>query len=51
MFSEAVMATLFLDNFKMLSIISYNGKGDPTTYAKVFRFWIDFERVLELARS
>lgn len=49
-FSEVVMATPFLENFKMLSITPYDGKGDPVAHVEVFHSWIDFERVSELAR-
>lgn len=44
MFSEAIMAAPFPDNFKMLSITPYDGKGDLATYVEVF------ERVSELAK-
>lgn len=49
-FNEAVMVAPFFDNFKMPNIASYNGKGDPATHVEVFRSWMDFERVSELAR-
>lgn len=39
------MATPFPDNFKMLSIAPYNGKGDLVVHVKVFRAWMDFEKV------
>lgn len=46
-FSDAVMAAPFLDNFKRLNITTYDGKGDPATYMEVFlfldRFWKGFK--------
>lgn len=50
MFSEVVMVASFSTNFKMLNIASYDGKGDPTAHVEVFHSWIDFEKVLELAK-
>lgn len=50
MFNKAIIAALFLDNFKMLNITLYNSKGDLAADIKVFCLWMDFERVLELAR-
>lgn len=38
MFSEVTMATPFLDNFKMSSIIPYDSKGDLVIHVEVFRF-------------
>lgn len=49
-FNEAVMAVPFPLNFKMPNIPLYNGKGNRITYVEVFRSWMDFERVYELAR-
>lgn len=49
-FSEAVMVALFPKNFKMPNIPPYNGRGDCTAHVEVFRSWMDFERVSELAR-
>lgn len=49
-FSEVVMIAPFLDNFKMPSIAPYDSKGDLIAYVVVFFFWMDFERVSELAR-
>lgn len=49
-FSEALMATLFPDNFKMPNTMPYDGKGDLVVYVEVFYVWMDFERILELAR-
>lgn len=36
-FSEAIMVAPFPNNFKMLSITPYNGKGDLATHVEVFR--------------
>lgn len=36
-FSEAVLAALFLDNFKMPNLKPYDRKGDPIAYVEVFR--------------
>lgn len=49
-FSDVVMAAPFLDNFKMLNITFYDEKCDPVAHMEVFRSWIDFKRVLKLAR-
>lgn len=49
-FSETIMAAPFPNNFRMLNITSYDGKGDQAAHAEVFCSWIDFERVLKLAR-
>lgn len=49
-FSKVVIVALFSNNFKMLSFTSYNGKGDPITYVKVFHSWMDFKKVSMLAR-
>lgn len=44
------MVMSFVDNFKMLNIMPYNGKGDLAAHIEVFRSWMDFKRVLKLAR-
>lgn len=49
-FSKAVMAAPFLDNFKMPNIIRYNGKEDPAAHVEVFLSWMDFEKVSKQAR-
>lgn len=50
MFSEVVMATPFPNNFKMLNMPPYNGRGDPTTHVEVFRSWMDFKRASDQVR-
>lgn len=44
------MTAPFLDNFKMSSITPYDGKGDLTAHVEVFHFWMDFDKVSELAK-
>lgn len=50
-FREAIMAALFPNNFKTSNISPYNGRGDPTVHVEVFHSWMNFKKVLELARS
>lgn len=49
-FSETVMATPFANNFKILSMVPYDGKGNPIAHVEVFHALMDFEKVLELTR-
>lgn len=49
-FSEAVMIVPVSNNFKMLNIPLYSGRGDLTAHVDVFHMWMDLKRVSELAR-
>lgn len=49
-FCEIVMVALFLDNFKMLSITPYDGKGYLVVHVEFFWAKMDFERVSKLVR-
>ena len=36
--------------FKMPNLVIYDGKGDPNNHIDIFKSWMDFEQVSELAR-
>lgn len=48
-FSDKIMELPFLQNFKMPSLVVYDGKGDLKAHVDMFNMWMDFKGVFEVA--
>ena len=49
-YSEEIMHAPLPKTFKMPNLVVYDGKGDPNNHIDIFKSWMDFEQVSELAR-
>lgn len=50
LFNDEIMATPFLQNFKMPNLVVYNGNGNPKAHVDMFNTWMNFEGTSEIAR-
>ena len=49
-YSKEILVAPLPKTFKMPNLVIYDGKGDPNNHIDIFKSWMDFEQVSELAR-